>query len=104
MYQIKFIFCYLFIFLCYVLELGVCCFKELCFFQLEEEDEGCIFMVIDNSDYVYLSMCSLQWWIFFFMCYFFGFGYYFDLIIELFCEEDDGERKWWDKQCLVSCM
>uniref|UniRef100_A0A8W8MUP1 Uncharacterized protein n=1 Tax=Magallana gigas TaxID=29159 RepID=A0A8W8MUP1_MAGGI len=84
-------------------EPGVCCFKEPCLSQLEEEDEGRTSMATDNSDHVYSSTCSLQWRIFSSMCYSPGPGHHFDPITELSCEEDDGERKWREKQRPVSC-
>uniref|UniRef100_A0A8W8MUN6 Uncharacterized protein n=1 Tax=Magallana gigas TaxID=29159 RepID=A0A8W8MUN6_MAGGI len=86
-----------------VTEPGVCCFKEPCLSQLGEEDEGRTSMATDNSDHVYSSTCSLQRRISSSMCYSPGPGHHFDPITELSCEEDDGERKWRDKQRSVSC-
>uniref|UniRef100_A0A8W8MJS0 Uncharacterized protein n=1 Tax=Magallana gigas TaxID=29159 RepID=A0A8W8MJS0_MAGGI len=86
-----------------VTEPGMCCSKEPCLSQLEEEDEGRTSMATDNSDHVYSSTCSLQRRISSSMCYSPGPGNHFDPITELSCEEDDGERKWREKQRSVSC-
>lgn len=88
---------------CYVSEPGVCCSKEPCLSQLEEEDEGRTSMATDNSDHVYSSTCSLQRRISSSLCYSPGPGHHFDPITELSCEEDDGERKRREKQRSVSC-